>query len=105
MTSLVWASDHPAQAAKIVLEDPPTTNGRGDVPMLEGWLALSSGTVEEADAIYREQFPEWTEEERYRRAISITSTAPAFSRISSMSARPAVMTTGSNLLRASNRRS
>jgi N-formylmaleamate deformylase len=76
MTALTWANKHPAQAVRIVLEDPPTTTGRGDVDMLQGWLALSSGTIEEAIAIYRERFPNWTEEERYRRAVSITSTAP-----------------------------
>ena len=76
LTALNWASTQPAKAAKIVLEDPPTTSGHGDTDMLEGWLALSSGTIEEAVAMYRERFPEWTEEERYRRAISITSTAP-----------------------------
>jgi N-formylmaleamate deformylase len=76
MTALSWANKHPAQAVRIVLEDPPTTTGRGDIDMLQGWLALSSGTIDEAIAIYRERFPDWTEEERYRRAISITSTAP-----------------------------
>jgi N-formylmaleamate deformylase len=76
LTALTWACDNPTKAAKVVLEDPPTTSGHGDTEMLEGWLALSSGTIEEAVAMYRERFPEWTEEERYRRAISITSTAP-----------------------------
>jgi N-formylmaleamate deformylase len=76
LTALTWACSYPAKADRIVLEDPPATNGRGDTEMLQGWLALSSGTVEEAMAIYEERFPEWTEEERYRRAISITSTAP-----------------------------
>jgi pimeloyl-ACP methyl ester carboxylesterase len=76
MTALTWAKRHPVQAVRIVLEDPPTTTGHGDIDMLEGWLALSSGTIDEAIAIYRERFPNWTEEERYRRAISITSTAP-----------------------------
>jgi N-formylmaleamate deformylase len=76
LTALTWASTHSAQAASIVLEDPPTTSGHGDTDMLGGWLALSSGTIDEAVAMYRERFPDWTEEERYRRAISITSTAP-----------------------------
>jgi N-formylmaleamate deformylase len=76
MTAITWANKHPAQAVRIVLEDPPTTTGRGDIDMLQGWLTLSSGTIDEAIAVYRERFPDWTEEERYRRAISITSTAP-----------------------------
>jgi pimeloyl-ACP methyl ester carboxylesterase len=76
LTALTWASIHLAKAAKIVLEDPPATNGHGDTEMLEGWRVLSSGTIDEAVAVYRQRFPEWTEEERYRRAISITSTAP-----------------------------
>jgi pimeloyl-ACP methyl ester carboxylesterase len=76
LTALNWAGDHPDQAARIVLEDPPTTDGRSDADMLRGWLALASGTIDEAVEFYRQRFPEWTEEERYRRAISITSTAP-----------------------------
>ena len=76
LTALTWASTNPAKAARIVLEDPPTTSGHGDTEMLQGWLALSSGTIDEAIALYQQRFPEWTAEERYRRAISITSTAP-----------------------------
>jgi N-formylmaleamate deformylase len=76
LTALTWASTHPAKAAGIVLEDPPTTSGHGDTEMLQSWLALSSGTIEEAIALYQQRFPEWNEEERYRRAVSITSTAP-----------------------------
>jgi pimeloyl-ACP methyl ester carboxylesterase len=76
LVSMTWASRHPAQAARIVLEDPPTTSGQSDAAMLEGWLALASSTIDEVVAYYRERFPDWSEDDRYRRAISITSTAP-----------------------------
>ncbi|MGI8475894.1 MAG: alpha/beta fold hydrolase [Thermomicrobiales bacterium] len=67
-----WASRHPAAAARIALEDIPFRGG--DARLFDDWIALASMTPEAAADHYRIDHPDWTDEERHRRAESITST-------------------------------
>jgi pimeloyl-ACP methyl ester carboxylesterase len=77
IVAYAWAGTNSSSAGKIVLEDPPTRTGPDDAALLDGWLTLASMTVVEAEKYYRERYPDWSAEDRYRRAISITSTSPA----------------------------
>lgn len=77
IVAYAWAGLHGIKTARIVLEDPPTRTGPDDSSMLDGWLALASMSLNEAEAYYRDQHPEWSAEDCYRRAVSITSTSPA----------------------------
>lgn len=77
VVALVWAVFHPDRAARIVLEDIPLRAGSRATPLFDDWLALASMTVEDAAAHYQRENPDWTDEECHRRAVSITSTAPA----------------------------
>jgi pimeloyl-ACP methyl ester carboxylesterase len=76
IVAYAWAGIYSSSAGKIVLEDPPTRTGPDDAALLDGWLTLASMTVDEAENYYRERYPDWTVDDCYRRAISITSTAP-----------------------------
>jgi pimeloyl-ACP methyl ester carboxylesterase len=81
MVALRWASRQPARAERIVLEDAPlrNVNGTAGQELFAGWIALASGTIEEAAATYAASNPSWTREECLRRAESITLTAlPVF---------------------------
>src|SRR5215216_1684661 len=77
IVTLAWAIFHPDRAARIALEDVPLRGGSRAAPLFDDWLALASMTVDDAAAHYCREHPEWTEEECRRRAVSITSTAPA----------------------------
>lgn len=77
MTALEWATSNPDRATALVIEDSPMTRGGdGVAELFDGWIALSQMTVEEADAYYAEHYPEWSVDERRRRAEGITSVAP-----------------------------
>ena len=77
LVTLAWLRDHPTGAAAAVLEDPPLRVEPGVLTALDGWLALSRLPVAQAAAYYREQNPDWTDDDCRRRAESITATAPA----------------------------
>lgn len=77
VVTLVWAVFHPDRAERIALEDVPLRGGSRGSSLFDEWLALASMTVEDAAAHFREEHPEWTDEECHRRAVSITSTVPA----------------------------
>lgn len=77
MTALEWGINHPGRAAALAIEDSPMTRGGdGVTELFDGWIALSRMTVDEADAYYAGEYPEWTAEDRRRRAEGITSVAP-----------------------------
>jgi pimeloyl-ACP methyl ester carboxylesterase len=76
LAALTWATEHPAAAAAIVVEDPPLRALPQVVEAFDGWIALASLPVEQAAAYYRQEHPDWTAEDCRRRAESITSTAP-----------------------------
>lgn len=77
MTVLEWAIAHPDTAAALVIEDSPMNRGgEGVAELFDGWIALSKLSVAEAVAYYADHNPEWSSDERHRRAVSITSVAP-----------------------------
>ncbi len=77
MTALEWATTHPDRARGLAIEDSPMTRGGdGVAELFDGWITLSQMTVDEADAYYAEHYPEWSAEDRRRRAEGITSVAP-----------------------------
>lgn len=75
LVTLHWATTHPDRAAAIVVEDPPLRTLPNTLEAFDGWIALSSMTVDEASAYYRREYPDWTDEDCRRRAWSITGTA------------------------------
>ena len=76
LVTLYWASQHPADAAALVLEDPPLHTLPEILPAFDGWIQLSSLTPEQAAAWYQQEFPHWTADDCLRRAEAVTSTAP-----------------------------
>ena len=77
MTLLQWAIANPAKAVAMVIEDAPMVRGgEGVAELFDGWIALSKMSVSEAEAYYAEHNPDWSDAERHRRAVSITSIAP-----------------------------
>jgi pimeloyl-ACP methyl ester carboxylesterase len=76
LVTLAWASRWPARAAALVLEDPPLRTPPDILDAFDGWIQLSSLTPAEAAAWYRQEYPDWSEEDCRRRAETITSTAP-----------------------------
>ncbi|MBA3643690.1 MAG: alpha/beta hydrolase [Chloroflexia bacterium] len=76
LVALEWAKTHPCQAIAIALEDVALRSEPGVLGAFDGWLALASMTRAEAAAAYRQEYPAWSDEDCWRRAESITSTAP-----------------------------
>jgi pimeloyl-ACP methyl ester carboxylesterase len=90
MVALTWAQSHPYQADRVVIEDSPMRTAANLDDLHRDWIALASSTVEEAANIYAQRYPHWSEEERLRRAESITSTAlPVFEEMRTRSIRDA----------------
>ncbi len=77
LVALTWAAANPDRAAAIALEDPPVRTEPRTLTAFDGWQALAAMPVAEVVAYYRQEYPDWTEEDRLRRAESITATAPA----------------------------
>lgn len=75
LVTLYWASQHPATAAALVLEDPPLHTLPEILPAFDGWIQLASLTPEQAAAWYHQEYPHWTLEDCQRRAEAITGTA------------------------------
>jgi pimeloyl-ACP methyl ester carboxylesterase len=76
LVSLVWASQHPSRAAALVLEDPSLRTPPTILEAFDGWQQLAALTPLQAAAWYRQEYPDWSDEDCLRRAETITSTAP-----------------------------
>jgi pimeloyl-ACP methyl ester carboxylesterase len=76
LITLVWASEHPARAASLVLEDPSLRQQPDIMGAFDGWQQLAALTPAAAAAWYRQEFPDWSDEDCIRRAETITSIAP-----------------------------
>jgi pimeloyl-ACP methyl ester carboxylesterase len=76
LIALLWASEHPARAAALVLEDPSLRTQPEILGAFDGWQQLAALSPAEAAAWYRQEYPEWSDEDCLRRAETITSTAP-----------------------------
>jgi pimeloyl-ACP methyl ester carboxylesterase len=76
LVTLYWASQHPARAAALVVEDPSLRTPPNILEAFDGWQQLAALTPVEAAAWYRQQYPDWNDEDCLRRAETITSTAP-----------------------------
>jgi pimeloyl-ACP methyl ester carboxylesterase len=82
MTTMRWAIDHPLTAKRIVLEDPPLRPSPNAKELFAGWIELASLPIEEVAERYKINYPEWSEEDRLRRARMITATAlPVFTEL------------------------
>lgn len=76
LIALVWASAHPTRAAALVLEDPALRTPPDILGAFDGWQQLAAATPAHAAAWYRQEYPDWSDEDCRRRAETITSTAP-----------------------------
>lgn len=76
LVTLFWASQHPERAAALVVEDPPLRTEPEVLPAFDGWQQLAALTPAQAAAWYRQEYPDWSDEDCARRAETITSTAP-----------------------------
>lgn len=76
LVTLYWASQYPADAAALVLEDPPLHTLPEILDAFDGWIQLASLTPEQAAAWYHQEYPDWTWEDCLRRAEAIAGTAP-----------------------------
>lgn len=76
LVALQWASNHPAQAAALAVEDPPLRTAPGVLELFDGWQHLAALPLAEAAAYFRTEHPDWSAEDCWRRAESITATAP-----------------------------
>ena len=76
LATLFWASERPARAAALVVEDPSLRVPPDIVQAFEGWQQLAALSPEQAAAWYRQEYPDWSDEDCLRRAETITSTAP-----------------------------
>ena len=76
LTAVTWARRHPDTASAIVLEDMPLSGGIERAPVLQGWSQLAAMPIPEVAAHYAREHPDWSQEERQRRAEIITSTHP-----------------------------
>jgi len=74
---LEWAIAAPDRAAAIALEDPPLRVRPDLLDAFDGWRQLAALPVPRVAAYYQEEHPEWSAEECWRRAESITATDPA----------------------------
>ena len=77
LTAVTWAKQHPDQALAIVLEDMPLSGGPERAPMLEEWGRLASLPQEAVVEHYRQHYPDWTDEDRARRAATLIATQDA----------------------------
>ncbi len=77
LVALYWASEHPSRAAALVVEDPSLRVPPNIVEAFDGWQQLAALTPAQAAAWYRQEYPDWSDEDCLRRAETITSTAPS----------------------------
>ena len=77
LIALQWAVNHLDRAAGIALEDTALRSHPDILKAFDGWIALNAMPVEQAAVHYHAEYPDWTDEDCWRRAESITSVAPA----------------------------
>jgi pimeloyl-ACP methyl ester carboxylesterase len=76
LIALIWASDRPARAAALVLEDPSLHVQPEILEAFDGWQQLAALSPLEAAAWYKQEYPDWSDDDCLRRAETITSVAP-----------------------------
>lgn len=78
LIALIWASTNPnpSRAAALVLEDPSLRTPAEILGAFDGWQTLAALPPELAAAWYRQEYPDWSDEDCRRRAETITATAP-----------------------------
>ena len=76
LVTLSWASERPARAAALVVEDPSLRVPPDIVEAFDGWQQLAALIPVQAAAWYRQEYPDWSDADCLRRAETITSTAP-----------------------------
>jgi N-formylmaleamate deformylase len=76
LVTLYWASERPGRAAALVVEDPSLRVPPDIVAAFDGWQQLAALTPAQAAAWYRQEYPDWSDDDCLRRAETITSTAP-----------------------------
>jgi N-formylmaleamate deformylase len=76
LIALIWASDRPSRAAALVLEDPSLNVQSEILGAFDGWQQLAALSPLEAAAWYKQEYPDWSDEDCLRRAETITSVAP-----------------------------
>jgi pimeloyl-ACP methyl ester carboxylesterase len=76
LIALVWACGRPERAAALVLEDPSLRIMPEILDSFDGWMQLAALPAEAAAAWYRQEYPDWSDDDCIRRAETITSTAP-----------------------------
>ena len=76
LVTLYWASTNPSRAAALVLEDPALRTPPDILAAFDGWQQLAALTPAQAAAWYRQEYPDWSDDDCLRRAETITGTAP-----------------------------
>jgi pimeloyl-ACP methyl ester carboxylesterase len=76
LVALSWASERPSRAAALVVEDPSLRVPPEILEAFDGWQQLAALPPAQAAAWYRQEYPNWSDEDCLRRAETITSTAP-----------------------------
>jgi pimeloyl-ACP methyl ester carboxylesterase len=76
LVALSWASERPARAAALVVEDPSLRVPPEIVEAFDGWQQVAALTPAQAASWYRQEYPAWSDADCLRRAETITSTAP-----------------------------
>jgi pimeloyl-ACP methyl ester carboxylesterase len=76
LVALYWASEHPSRATALVVEDPSLQVPPNVVEAFDGWQQLAALTPTQAAAWYRQEHPDWSDQDCLRRAETITSAAP-----------------------------
>ena len=76
LVTLFWASERPDRAAALVVEDPSLRVPPDIVDAFDGWQQLAALPPAQAAAWYRQEYPDWSDDDCLRRAETITSTAP-----------------------------
>ena len=76
LVTLIWASARPERAAALVLEDPSLRTPPEILAAFDGWQMLAALPPTAAAAWYKQENPDWSDEDCLRRAETITATAP-----------------------------
>ena len=76
LIALIWASHRPSRAAALVLEDPSLHVQPDILGAFDGWQQLAALSPAAAAAWYKQEYPDWSDEDCLRRAETITSVAP-----------------------------
>lgn len=77
MVTLEWAARNPDRGRGFVIEDTPFRPAPNSDDLFANWIAMATSTPTEVEKVYRRDNPHWPDEDVARRAVMITSTAPA----------------------------